>query len=142
MAQKVFKTMVSLENYIESACEKAVQNACNRLLGALQQIIDEEFYDVFEPDYYRRTYQFWRSATTEMFNKTTGQVFMDADAMDYGSYWTGEKQLEHAAIGSHGGWVTDETKEHRFWEVFIEYCEQNAVKILREELAKQGIKTK
>lgn len=43
---------------INVVCGKAVENACNRLLGSLQQIIDEEFYDVFDPEYYHRTYQF------------------------------------------------------------------------------------
>ena len=37
---KVFKTVVELENYVESACTKAVENACNRLLGTLQELID------------------------------------------------------------------------------------------------------
>lgn len=124
---------------INIACGIAVENACNRLLGNLQQIIDEEFYDVFEPDFYHRTYQFWRSATTKMITQNCGQIFMDKSAMNYNNFWTGEKQIYAASIGSHGGWVTDETKEHRFWEVFIEFCENNAVNILVEELRKQGL---
>lgn len=127
---------------INVVCDKAVENACNRLLGSLQQIIDEEFYDVFDPEYYNRTYQFWRSAITKMLNQTCGQVFMDKSAMNYNNFWTGEKQIRAASIGSHGGWVTDETKEHRFWEVFIEFCEENCVAILLEELRKQGLNVK
>lgn len=139
---KVIKSYSALVSAMNKNINIAVENACNRLLGALQQIIDEEFYDVFEPDYYRRSFQFWRSATTKMLTQTSGQIFMDADKMNYNSFWTGEKQLQAAAIGSHGGWVTDETKEHRFWEVFITYCEQHAVNILKEELKKQGINVK
>ena len=139
MVQKTFATMVSLENYIESACEKAVQNACNRLLGTLQQLIDTEYYDQFEPDYYRRTYQFWKSATTRMLTKNCGEIFMDEDAMNYVSYWDGELQLQFASRGYHG--TTAIQTEGRFWSAFVQYCEQNAVNILREELAKQGIKT-
>lgn len=138
----VIKSYSALVSAMNKNINIAVENACNRLLGALQQIIDEEFYDVFEPDYYRRSYQFWRSATTKMLTQTSGQVFMDADKMNYNSFWTGEKQLQAAAIGSHGGWITDETKEHKFWEVFIDYCEQQAVNILKEELKKQGINVK
>ena len=123
-------------------CGKAVENACNRLLGSLQQIIDEEFYDVFEPDFYKRSYQFWKSATTKMLTQSCGQVFMDKSAMNYNDFWTGEKQIRAASIGSHGGWVTDETKEHRFWEVFIQFCELHAIDILYEELRKQGLKIK
>lgn len=138
----VIKSMNDLKKQIDNACNKAVENACNRLLGSLQQIIDTEFYDVFEPDYYNRTYQFWQSATTKMLTQTCGQVFMDKSSMNYNNFWTGERQLHAAAIGSHGGWVTDETKEHRFWEVFIEFCEKNTINILKEELRKHGLHVK
>ena len=139
---KVFKTTVELKKHMEGLCTKAIQNACNRLLGTLQELIDSEFYDVFEPNTYKRTYQFWEAATTRMLNKNCGEIFMDKHSMNYNNFWTGEKQLYAANIGSHGGWVTDETKEHRFWDAFIEYCEENATNILKEELRKVGIKTK
>lgn len=138
----VINNMNDLKKQVDAACNKAVENACNRLLGSLQQIIDTEFYDVFEPDYYNRTYQFWQSATTKMLTQTCGQVFMDKSSMNYNNFWTGERQLHAAAIGSHGGWVTDETKEHRFWEVFIEFCEKNTINILKEELRKHGLHVK
>lgn len=131
--------MNDIKKQIDAACSRAVENACNRLLGSLQQIIDEDFYDVFDPEYYHRTYQFWRSATTKMLTQICGQVFMDKSAMNYNNFWTGEKQIRAASIGSHGGYVTDETKEHRFWEVFIEFCQNNAVNTLVEELRKQGL---
>lgn len=142
MASKVFRTPVELKNYMQMLCDKAVENACNRLLGALQQIIDDEFYDTFTPSFYIRSYQFWKSATTKMLNQNLGSVYMDETAMNYNSFWTGEKQLLAASIGSHGGWVTDETKEHRFWEVFQKYCQENAIKILKEELRKVGLSIK
>jgi len=137
-----YKTYSALVNAMNKNVNIAVKNACYRILGSLQEIIDSEFYDLFEPDFYKRTYQFWKSATTKMINRNCGQVFMDKSAMNYNSFWTGEKQLLAASIGSHGGWVTEETKQHRFWDVFIDFCENNAVNILREELSKQGIKTK
>ena len=52
MASKMFRTPVELKNYMQILCDKAVENACNRLLGALQQIIDDEFYDTFTPSFY------------------------------------------------------------------------------------------
>lgn len=140
MAQ--YKTYSTLVPAMNKNINIAVKNACNRLLGTLQEIIDTEFYDVFEPDYYNRTYQFWQSATTKMLSQNCGEIFMDKSAMNYNNFWTGEKQLQAASIGSHGGWVTDETKEHRFWEVFEQYCELNAINILKEELRKQHINVK
>lgn len=137
---KVFKTVIEPENYVESACTKAVENACNRLLGTLQELIDSEYYDKFDPDFYKRTYQFWRSATIKMLNKTSGKIFMDADAMDYGSYWDGETQLYMADAGFHGS--VNIYEDGHFFKKFIEYCEDNAMDILKEELIKQGINVK
>lgn len=136
---QIIKSRSDLNKQINTACNKAVENACNRLLGTLQELIDTEFYDVFEPDYYKRTYQFWQSATTKMLSENCGQVFMDKRKMNYNTFWTAEKQLYHANIGSHGGWITEETKEHRFWDAFIEYCEKNCINVLKEELRKQGL---
>lgn len=140
MAKKTFTTMVSLENYLESLCEKAVENACNRLLGILQQLIDEEYYDQYEPEKYIRTYDFWMSATTKMLSKNCGEIFMDKDAMNYGDFWNGELQLLYASEGYHGSKYIQ--TEGRFWESFLNFCENNATNILKEELNKLGIKTK
>lgn len=139
---KTFSTTVALKNYLESVCEKAVQTACNRLLGTLQQIIDEEYYAVYDPVWYKRTYQFWESATAEMLSKTCGQIFMNPNAMNYGFGWSGMEQIQAANLGIHGGIITDITVEHRYWDKFVEYCDKNAVRILKEELKKQGLSVK
>ena len=139
---KVFKTVIELQTHMEKACRLAIENACSRLLGRLQEIIDEEYYDVFEPERYKRTYQFWESATMEMLNDTCGQVFMNPNAMHYKAGWSGKAQIESAAKGLHGGWDYEGVSDHKYWEVFMQYCEQNAVKILKEELKKQGIPVK
>lgn len=138
---KTFSTTVSLKNYLESACNIAVQNACNRLLGTLQQLIDSEYYDVYDPVWYKRTYQFWESATVEMLSNTCGQIFMNPNAMHY-TGWSGEEQIRAANLGIHGGIITDITVEHRYWDKFVEYCDKNAVRILKEELKKQGLSVK
>lgn len=138
----IIKSYSALKTAVNKSIGIAVETACNRLLGALQEIIDTEYYDVFDPEYYNRTDQFWKSATTKMFTQNCGQVFMDKSAMNYNSFWTGEKQLHAAAIGSHGGIITDETREHRFWDAFIDYCDKYAITILKEELRKQGLNIK
>jgi len=137
-----YKTYSALVSAMNNNITIAVENACNRLLGNLQQIIDKEFYDVFEPEYYHRTYQFWKSATTKMLNENCGEIFMDHSAMNYNNFWNGEKQLYAASIGSHCGWITYDTASHRFWEVFLDFCENNAINILKEELQKQHINVK
>ena len=145
MATKTFTTMVQLQDYIESACTKAVENACDRLLGVLQDLIMSEYYDVYDSETYSRTYQFYRSAMTEMLSDSVGMIFMDANAMKYpfsghGWSWSGQQQLEAANEGLLGGWSTSESLEHHYWESFEEYCDKNAIKILKQELVKQGLK--
>ena len=135
-----YKTYSALVSGMNKNINIAVENACNRLLGTLQQLIDTEYYDQFEPDYYIRSYQFWRSATTKMLIQNCGEIFMDEDAMNYGTYWDGELQLQFASRGYHG--TTAIQTEGRFWQTFLDFCEQNAVKILKEELIKQGINVK
>ena len=138
MAQ--YKTYSALVSAMNKNINIAVENACNRLLGTLQQLIDTEYYDQFEPDFYIRSYQFWRSATTKMLTQNCGEIFMDEDAMNYGTYWDGELQLQFASRGYHG--TTAIQTEGRFWQSFLDFCEQNADRILKEELRKQKINVK
>lgn len=137
--------MVSMENFIELACKKAVDNTCKLLLGKLQELIMSEFYDSYDNETYTRTYQFYESAMTEMLSDSMGMIFMDANAMNYpfsgrGWAWSGQQQLEAANIGSHGGWTTDESVKHRFWDAFEDFCDKNAIKILKQQLIVQGLK--
>lgn len=137
---RTFTKMIDLENYVEAVCKKAVENTCNRLLGTLQELIDTEYYDQFEPDFYKRTYQFWESATAEMVTKTCGKVFMDESKMNYNDFWNGKKQLIYANQGFHGS--KNIQTEGRFWQSFIAFCKSNAENILKEELKKQGVSVK
>lgn len=140
MTTKIFKAKVNLKDQLEKTVQNAVQATCHRLLGKLQQFIDEDYYDVFEPDYYQRTYKFGESAMTKMLNQTCGKVFMDSSSMDYGAYWDGQTQLYMAEAGYHGS--TDIYVNKHFWTDFIQYCEENAKSILQEELIKQGLRIK
>jgi len=139
MATKTFTSMVEFQDMMNKGITIAVETTCNRLLGTLQQLIDSEYYDIFEPNKYKRSYQFYRSAISRMLNKSAGEILMDADSMNYGEYWDGETQLYMADQGFHGS--VDDFADGHFWKAFIEFCDKNAMKILREELANQGIVT-
>ena len=132
----VFRTITEIEKYLQSACNKAVKNACDRLLKQLQTIIQTEYYDQYNPKEYVRTYQFLKSAMTEMLTENCGRIFMDKDTMDY-KEWTGELQLHYGSQGYHGSLGIQTSG--RFWETFSEFCENNVRQILREELIKQGV---
>lgn len=140
----VFRTIAEMQKFLDTACNKAVEKSCNRLLGKLQELIISEYYDSYEPTQYKRTEQFYKSAMTEMLSETCGQIFMNPNKMNYpfsgrGWSWDGATQIYEANQGSHGGWSTDESRKHRYWDSFEEYCEKNAYQILREELIKQGV---
>ena len=135
---KTFKTKVEIQKTLEPLVSKAVENACNRLLDTLQELIETEYYNQYEPKQYQRTYQFYRSATTKMLSKNCGQIFMNEDAMDYGQFWSGELQLLYASQGYHGSEYIQ--TDGAFWNSFIDYCDDNAINILIEELGKQGLK--
>lgn len=144
---KTFKSFIEMENFIDTACEKAVKKTCNRLLGTLKELIMSEYYDVYEPKQYQRTMQFYESAMTEMLASTCGQIFINPDKMDYpfsgrGWSWDGATQISAANEGIHGGWTTKESVQHRYWDEFESYCDNNALKILKEELKRAGVDTK
>jgi len=134
MATRTFTTMVQFKDMLNPLVTKAVSITCNRLLGTLQELIMSEYYDAFEPEKYVRSFQFYDSAMTKMVNNLMGEIFMDAKSMNYGAYWDGEAQLYMSAQGFHG--TSEIQTEGRFWQAFIDFCENNAIRILKEELKK------
>ena len=134
---RTFTSIVELQGAMEQCCTVAIQNACEILLAELQRLIRSEFYDQYTPTMYNRTYQFLESATKEMVTDLCGRVFMDAGRMNYlEPHWTGEVQLEAANRGLHGGYIK---REGAYWDSFMEYCNANALNILKQELRKQGL---
>ena len=134
---RTFTSIVELQGAMEQCCTVAIQNACEILLAELQRLIRSEFYDQYTPTMYNRTYQFLESATKEMVTDLCGRVFMDAGRMNYlEPPWTGEVQLEAANNSVHGGIPVN---GGRYWDSFMEYCNANALNILKQELRKQGL---
>jgi hypothetical protein len=82
---------------------------------------------------------FYDSAKSQLLSSTTAEIYMDADSMHYNDYWDGETQLYMADAGFHGN--ANIFREGYFWKDFVEYCNKNAISILRNELDKVGIKT-
>ena len=140
MAGRSFTSIVKIQQAMEKGCRVAIQNTCTILLAELQRLIITEFYMQYSPTTYERTHQFYESATTEMLTDMCGRIFMDEGKMNYISPdWTGATQLEAANNFSHGGVFVG---EGRYWDSFIEYCNKNALTILKQELRKQGLSVK
>lgn len=159
MAIRNFSTAVGMKNYIDSKCTIAVGNTAKRLQEKLVEIIDRDYYEQYDPLYYKpRTYAFLKSAVSKMLNSHTASIGIDDTYFDYeypsrymmfengggtdrnvSGHWTGEDQVYMASQGYHGTYNI--RTDGRFWEDFVDYCEANAVNILREELKKVGLNT-
>lgn len=148
----VIKSMNDLKKQIENACNKAVENAANILLKKLQEYINEDYYDLYYPDRYIRTKEFYRSAVANMLGKSTATIGIDELYMSYqypekytyldgtSGHWTGEDQVYMADAGYHGNFNI--YRDGHFWKDFEKYANENAIDILKTELRKQGLNVK
>lgn len=104
---KTFTTMVGLQNYLESACEKAIQNVATRMVEELQSYIKEDFYNQYKPKFYTRTYELLKSPKYNMLNSNSAEIFIDMDVIHY---LIGDPQYDYdesdivklASLGYHG----------------------------------------
>lgn len=55
-------------------------------------------------------------------------------------HWTGEDQVYMADAGYHGN--VNIYRDGHFWKDFEQYCKDNALNILKQELKKQGLNIK
>lgn len=145
----IIKHMDDLKKQIDIACSKAVESAAGILLGKLQEYIKEDYYNLYKPIYYRRTLKFLESAIANMVGKSTAAVGIDELYMSYQypakytypdgahGHWTGEDQAYMADAGFHGN--AGIYRDGHFWKDFKEYCDENCIGILKQELRKQGL---
>lgn len=139
---KTFTTLVGLQNYLESACEKAIQNVAARMVDELQSYIREDFYNQYKPHIYTRTYQLLKSPKYNMLSPNSAEIFIDIDDIHY---LIGDPQYEYdesdivklASLGYHG--TTDIYRPGMFWDDFIDWCNKNIPYLVKSELKKQGL---
>jgi len=137
---KTFTTLVQMENFIQSACEKAIENVAKRATEELESYIQEDFYRQYSPRYYDRTYQLLKSPKFNLLGKNTAKVFIDTDAMHYlagEDGFTGEDSAYYASLGWHGS--PNIVRDGRYWEDFIEWANKNIPVLMKQELKKQGL---
>lgn len=148
----VIKNMNDLKKQVESACNKAVENAAKILLEKLQEYINEDYYELYYPERYIRTKEFYKSAVANMLGKSTATIGIDELYMSYqypaeytyldgtAGHWTGEDQVYMADAGYHGNFNI--YRDGHFWKDFEKYANENAIDILKNELRKQGLNVK
>lgn len=148
----VIKNLNDLKKQVDAACSRAVENAAKIILEKLQEYINKDYYDLYQPIYYSRTMKFYESAVANMIGKSTATIGIDELYMSYqypakytyldgtSGHWTGEDQVYMADAGYHGNFNI--YRDGHFWKDFEKYANENAFDILKTELRKQGLNVK
>lgn len=130
-----FTSISKLQNEINKRIAKAVEQTSIQLCKKLKEIIQDQYYDMYEPRIYERTFQFLNSVSMEIINSNYSVIYLD----NYGSYKDATMQYvqELASSGFHGR--KDIQTDGRYWEVFLEYVSNNAVRLLEKNMHEQGL---
>ena len=153
----VFKSEAELKSYVLARCSKAVANAEQKVHNVIDSFL-KTYYGEFTPEEYIRTNQLMHSLVKTGVKGTgngfEAEVYFDAGKLNYeqgvmplqhtpehGRYgwatWTGDKVLDTAMNGSHGGYVGGTP----IWSASMSQL-GNITELLKQELIKQGIPIK
>lgn len=135
---KTFKTLLKLQKGIEKSIQEAVMETADIARVKLHDFIDEQYYNdpEFSPIFYQRTMQFLNSAMSSMLSKNSAEIYIDMESMEYKNASPYEV-VSWASKSSHGGLSPTSTPD--FWTTFIEWCNDNLIELLKNNLAKRGI---
>ena len=131
-----FNNTIELEKYINKCISIALRNTADILTKKLVDYIDEDFYSLYNPRVYIRSYQLQDSPKFQMLSNAIAEVFVDTDSMNYEDA-TGDYVAKLAARGFHGNKYI--FREGYYWEDFLKYCHENARNIYMLELRKLGL---
>lgn len=131
-----FTNTSDLDKYIKGCMATASKNTAAILKEKLKEFIDTDFYLLYKPEVYQRTYQFKNSPEIDMVSGLIADIFVNTDAMNYEEN-TGDYVAQLAAKGYHGS--TAIFREGYFWKDFIEFAEKNTLDIYKSELQKLGL---
>lgn len=136
---KSFNTVGGLVKQVELMCDRAVKNVTIILVEKLKECVQEDFYGLYYPHLYRRTYQFLKSPAYNLIGNAKAEIFIDTDAMEYFDI-TGEEVAKLAMEGFHGS--EDIFRPGYYWKDFENWCNDSVLILLRNELIKQGLNIK
>lgn len=137
------KTYSALVNEINKRVTLSVKNVAQIVCDKLRECIDEQYYHDpgFYPNIYKRTEAFLNSATYEMIGKDSARVGIDTTGMHYKNGFSARQVVEYAKESMHGAPMY-QTETESFWDVFIEWADENVPKLLKNELKKNGLNVK
>lgn len=109
------KNMKELNKALQPVMMGMVDKMAERVEQSLNYFL-QEYYDSYEPVYYRRLYDFLHSVIrTEpkvVGNKVIASVYIDTDSMDNYYEATGEEVATWANQGTHGGTIRGNNTPH------------------------------
>lgn len=140
---KTFSTLIDLQTYVQKACTEAINDTAVMVIDKLKECIDTQYYDdtEFYPEFYRRTETFLESAAYQLLSSNSAEIYVDTAGMHYKNSFDPETVVEWASQSMHGGDIY-KTGTQDFWSVFIDWCNENLLDLLKVNLQKHGIKTK
>ena len=142
MAQS-FTNLRQLQQHLQSVCRQAVCDTAEAAMNKLKECVEEQYYNDpdFYPEFYRRTEEFLNSAAWQLLSPTSAQVSIDTALMHYKNNFSPTQIVEWAGQSMHGGELY-QTDTQDFWSAFLEWCDQNLIQLLRQNLQKHGINLK
>lgn len=140
---QIFTTKVGLKNYIESVCEKAVQETAKTAKDMLHQYVDEQYYKDpgFYPNVYQRTETFLSHVVSKMLSSNSAEIYIDIEGMHYKNGFDAWQVVSWASESKHGAEYY-QTDTEDFWTTFLEWCNDNLLNILKANLKKYGLTVK
>lgn len=143
MASKVFSSPVDLKNYLQALCDQAIEKTAEEAKSQLTKCIQEQYYDdpEFYPNVYRRTETFLTHAACQLLSNNTAEIYIDVDGMHYKNNFDPMQIVTWASNSQHGADYYQTTTPD-FWSTYIEWCNDNLIDLLKQNLRKVGLSVK
>ena len=142
MAKRI-SNMNQLQKALIPAMTGVVDVLAERVYETLNHFL-QEYYNSYSPVYYRRQYDFLRSAVKVepkvKGNRVVASVYIDTDYMDDYYDATGEEVASWANQGLHGGTIEGSNTPH-VWDDTVKNTVENGelLKLAVDYLRNQGI---
>ena len=129
------KTYSALVNEINKRVENAIKIVAEKMVEQLRFYLIEDFYNLYDPVYYKRTNQLRDDAPSyEMLSKNMAKIFIDGSKLKYRDA-TGYEVASMASLGFHGN--INIFRPGFYWTDFVNWADKNVPNLLKEELKKQ-----
>ncbi len=133
------KNMKELNKALQPVMKGMVDKMAERVEQTLNYFL-QEYYDSYDPVYYRRLYDFLHSVVrTEakvVGNKVVASVYIDTDSMNNYYEATGEQIARWANQGTHGGTIQGNNTPHVWDDTMRETIENGELLRLALEYLK------